>query len=169
MQRSSRALRDLNAAEACVTIRRTVEDTFGFYRDFTNLPRFLGDVMNVEETGPGVSRWTIQGPLGIPIKWTIRVLEERANELIRYETVASTGLSTCWEVSFRPGPEAGQTEVREVIKTPFGRLGRVGLALMGRPPAGEVQSNLQRLKELLEDGVVTHTEHAVAGKFARDQ
>ncbi|WP_242624438.1 SRPBCC family protein [Micromonospora kangleipakensis] len=168
MQRSSRPPRDLNAVEACITIQCTVEDTFRFYRDFTNLPRFLGDVMIVEEIGPGTSRWTIQGPMGIRVKWTIRLTEERANELIRYETVAPTGLRTYWEVHFRPGSEAGQTEVREVMKTPFGRLGRVGLALIGKPPAGEVQSNLQRLKDLMEDGMVTHTRHAVAGKFARN-
>ncbi|MEV4823740.1 SRPBCC family protein [Micromonospora sp. NPDC049274] len=153
------------AVEAHTTINRTVEDTFGFYRDFTNMPRFLGDVMTVEETGPGTSRWTIQGPVGIHVKWTIRVVEERANELIRYETVALTGLSTRWEVSFRPGPVAGQTEVREVMETPFGRLGRAGLALIGKSPSGEVRSNLQRLKELLEEGRVTHRGHSVAGKF----
>ncbi|WP_410822363.1 hypothetical protein [Micromonospora sp. 050-3] len=95
----------------------------------------------------------------------MRLTEERANELIRYETVSPSGLSTCWEVSFRPAPEAGQTEVREVMKAPLGSLGRVGLTLIGKPPAAEVRSNLRRLKELLGDGRVRHLEHAVAGKF----
>jgi uncharacterized membrane protein len=67
-----------------VTISRPVEDVFAFYRDFTNLPKFLGDVMAIEPTGPGTTRWTIQGPLGIKAHWTMRVTEERANELIRY-------------------------------------------------------------------------------------
>ncbi|MEU7586006.1 SRPBCC family protein [Micromonospora sp. NPDC049230] len=165
MRSSTRPPRGPDAVEASVTIDRTVGDTFRFYRDFTNLPRFLGDVMSVEETGPDISRWRIQGPLGIPVRWTVRLTEEHANELIRYETVAPTGLSTCWEVFFRPGPGTGQTEVREVMRTPFGRVGRAGLALIGKPPAAEVRSNLQRLKELLEEGKVTHREHAVAGKF----
>ncbi|MET7668437.1 SRPBCC family protein [Micromonospora luteifusca] len=165
MHGSRRLLRRLDAVDACITINRTVADTFRFYRDFTNMPRFLGDVMAVEQIGPETSRWTIQGPLGMHIRWTVRLTEERANELIRYETVAATGLSTCWEVYFRPGPEAGQTEVREVMTTPFGRLGRAGLALIGKPPADEVRSNLHRLKELLEEGKVTHDRHAVAGKF----
>ena len=70
MQRSSRPSRNLDAVEACITIRCAVEDVFRFYRDFTNLPRFLGDVMTVEEIGPGSSRWTIQGPLGVRVKLT---------------------------------------------------------------------------------------------------
>jgi uncharacterized membrane protein len=44
--------------------------------------------MDIEQIGPATSRWTIQGPLGIRAHWTIRVTEERTNELIRYETVA---------------------------------------------------------------------------------
>jgi uncharacterized membrane protein len=56
--------------EASVTISRPVEDVFAFYRDFTNLPKFLGDVMAIEPTGPGTTRWTIQGPLGIKAHWT---------------------------------------------------------------------------------------------------
>src|SRR4051812_32940216 len=104
MPGSSRLTHGLDAADARITIDRAVEDTFRFYRDFTNMPRFLGDVMSVDEIGPDTSRWVIQGPLGVHLTWTVRLAEERANELIRYETVSPTGLSTCWEVSFRPGP-----------------------------------------------------------------
>jgi len=52
-----------DATEAVVAIRRPVEDVFRFYRDFRNLPRFLGDVMAIDQTGPAAYRWTVQGPL----------------------------------------------------------------------------------------------------------
>ncbi|MEU0157130.1 hypothetical protein [Micromonospora fulviviridis] len=54
-----------------------------------------------------------------------------------------------------------------MLKTPFGRLGHIALTLAGKPPAAEVAANLRRLKQLLEKGEVTDTEHAVAGKFGR--
>lgn len=41
-----------NRIEVTVTIRRPVEQVFGFYRDFKNLLTFLGDVMAIEPTGP---------------------------------------------------------------------------------------------------------------------
>lgn len=148
-----------------MTIRRPVEEVFRFYRDFSNLPRFLGDVMAIDPVGPATWRWTIQGPLGIRVKWTVKVTEERANELIRYETVSLPALKTSWEIHFAPGPEAGEAEVREVMKTPLGTLGRAALALIGKFPAEEERSNLQRLKELMETGRVSDTSHAVAGKF----
>jgi uncharacterized membrane protein len=165
MQRTSLAPLGENTIEASVTIRRAVAEVFGFYRDFANLPSFLGDVRAIEQIGPATSRWTIQGPLGIRVNWTIKVTEERTNELIRYETVTSPGLRTHWEIYFAPGPEAGETEVREVMKAPLGRLGRAALALIGKFPAEEVTANLHRLKQVMETGKVTDTSYSVRGKF----
>ncbi len=167
MERTSLLPRDENTIEASVIIQRPVEKVFGFYRDFKNLPSFLGDVMAIEQIGPATSRWTIQGPLRIRAHWTIRVTEERTNALIRYETATSPGLKTYWEIHFSPGSEAGETEVREVMKAPLGRLGRAALALIEKFPAEEVTSNLHRLKEVMETGKVTDTSYSVAGKFAQ--
>jgi uncharacterized membrane protein len=155
-----------NAAEESVTIKRAVAEVFQFYRDFSNLPRFLGDVIAVEQIGPATSRWTIQGPLGVRTTWTVRVTDQRTNEMIRYQTVGPPGLRTYWEIKFAPGAADGETEVRETMKTPLGRLGRAALAVLGKSPAAEVSSNLHRLKEILETGRVSDTSHSVAGKFS---
>src|SRR5262245_47092678 len=165
MPRTSMSPHDNNTIDASITIRRPVEDVFTFYRDFRNLPRFLGDVMAIEPIDRSNSRWTIQGPLGIRAHWNVRVTEERANRLIRYETVGSPGRRTYWEIHFTPGSQLGETEVREVMKAPLGRLGRAALALIGKFPAEEVSANLHRLKQVLETGRVTDTSYSVAGKF----
>ncbi len=167
MQSTSLPPWDENTIEASVTIKRPIEEVFSFYRDFRNLPAFLGDVMAIEPIGPATSRWTIQGPMGIRVNWTVKVTEERRNELIRYEMVTLPLLRTYWEIHFARGPEAGQTEVRQVMKVPLARLGRAALALIGKFPAEEVSSNLHRLKEVMETGRVTDTSYSVAGKFAQ--
>jgi uncharacterized membrane protein len=159
--------RDQNTIEASVTIKRAVGEVFRFYRDFKNLPRFLGDVIAVEQIGPATSRWTIQGPLGIRTTWTIEVTDQCLNRLIRYQTVASPGLRTYWEIHFAPGALDGETEVREVMKAPLGRLGRAAFALIGKSPAAEVPSNLHRLKEILETGRVTDMSNSIA-RLKRD-
>lgn len=166
MQRTAFLQRDETTVEASITIHRAVEEVFSFYRDFTNLPRFLGDVMAIEPIGSMTSRWTIHGPLGIPVMWMIRVTRVRTNEVICYETVAVPGLRTYWEIHFAHGAATGETVVHELMKAPLGRLGRAALALMGRFPAEEVAANLHRLQQLMETGRVTDTSYAVAGKFA---
>jgi uncharacterized membrane protein len=165
MQNSSISGSNQNSIEAAVTIMRSVDEVFAFYRDFGNLPGFLGDVMAIEPTGPTTSRWTIEGPFGIHTHWTIEVIEERKNELIRYETVASPRTRTSWEIYFKPGPNKAETEIREVMKAPLGKLGLAALALIGKFPASEVAANLHRLKELMETGRVTDTSYSVPGKF----
>jgi len=169
MQKSSFPPQDDNTIESSVIIQRPVERVFGFFRDFRNLPSFLGDVMAIEPLGLTTSRWTIQGPLGIRAHWKVRVTEERPNELIRYQTVSSPALRTYWEVHFAPKSGTGETEVREVMKAPLGRLGRAALALIGKFPAEEQTSNLRRLKQVMETGRVTDTSYSVPGKFTRGQ
>jgi uncharacterized membrane protein len=166
MPTTSTAPHDENAIEASVTIKCSVEKVYAFHRDFTNLPRFLGDVMAVEQIDPATSRWTIQGPFGFKATRTTKVTEERPNATLRYETVTVPALRTSWEVHFSPGSRPGETEVREVMKLPLGRLGRMALAAIGKYPMEEVTSNLHRLKELLETGKVTNTSYAVPIKFA---
>ncbi|MFD0783633.1 SRPBCC family protein [Micromonospora azadirachtae] len=153
-----------HAAEGSVTIERSVADVYDFYRDFENLPRFLGDVTAIERVDPATFRWTIVGPLGIELKSAIRLTEERTGELIRYETTGPPGLRARWTVRFAEAGPA-RTEVREVLETPLGRFGHAALVLIGKPPAAEVAANLHRLKQLLETGEVTDTDHAVRGKF----
>ena len=153
---------DSHTIESTVTILRPVEEVFRFYRDFRNLPSFLGDVISVEPVDSVTSRWTIQGPLGTRVHWTITVTEERPNELIRYRTAGWQG---SWEIHFAPGLETASTEVREVLRSSLGRLGRAALALIGKFPDKEVAANLHRLKQILETGHVTDTSYAVPGKF----
>jgi uncharacterized membrane protein len=166
MARTGCASWDRSTFQASVTIQRPVEWVFGFYRDFRNLPSILGDVMKIEQIGLGLTRWTIQGFLGIRAHWTIRVTEEYPNELIRYETISSPQMTTRWDIYFARGSELDETNVREVMRTPLGRVGRVALAVIGKFPAEEMSSNLHRLKQILETGRVTDTSYAAAGKFA---
>jgi hypothetical protein len=72
-QRTAFLQRDDTTVDASITIHRAGAEVYCFYRDFTNLPRFLGDVMVTEPLGPRCWLWTIQGPLGIRVKWPIRV------------------------------------------------------------------------------------------------
>ena len=165
MQADVTSAQDRNLIEATVTIKRPVNEVFGFYRDFKNLPSFLGDVIAIEPTGPATSRWTIEGPFGIHAHWTVEVTEVREDNLIRYETITSPTTRTYWEIYFASGHESGETQVREVMKAPGGRLVRDALALIGKYPAQEVSANLHRFKQVMETGRVTDTTYAVPGKF----
>jgi len=147
-----------------VSIKRPLGTVFDFYRDFRNLPRFLGDVLAIEPKSDNRTLWTIQGPLGVKVHWTAVMTEIAENLHIFYET-SSDVLKTRWRVYFYPGQTPEHTIVREVMLEPGGKVTEFGLALIGKRPAAEVHSNLNRLKQLLEMGRVTDTSNAAAGKF----
>src|ERR1700738_3767296 len=154
-------------ASASVTMARPVHDVFEFYRNLENLPSFLGDVMSVEKIGPSLYRWVVSGPFGVEVQWKVRVTELREDSLIRYQTVSR--LSASWTVIFSTMPGQASTRVEERMTIPFGAVGKALLGLVGKPPALEIASNLNRLKQLLEKGSITDLSHSVPGKFVRHQ
>ena len=80
MQKASSLPPNKNEIEASVTLHRLVDVVFGFYRDFTNRPDFLGDVEAIEQIGSATYRWTLLGPIGVRANWTVQVTELRTNE-----------------------------------------------------------------------------------------
>jgi uncharacterized membrane protein len=150
-------------ASASITITRSVPEVFGFYANLENLPLFLGDVLSVEKIGASLYRWKIAGPFGVKIHWKVRVTELCENRLIRYQTVSR--LQSVWTVVFLAIPGQDTTFIEERMTLPFGAAGKTLLGLVGKPPAAEMASNLHRLKQLLENGLITDRSHAVPGKF----
>lgn len=148
-----------------VLIHRPIADVWNFYSDFRNLPKFLGDVTNIEIQDATTSRWTIEVPFGIHIHWETKITASEPQKLIRYELAGSKPSSAVWEVYFASAKDPKDTTVREVLIAPMNRLESLAMSLIGKYPAQEVQANLQRLKEVLETGKVTTTAYAVEGKF----
>jgi uncharacterized membrane protein len=134
-----------------VMIRRPLQEVYRFYRDFANLPAFLGDVVAVQQVADTTYRWVVAGPFGTRIPLTVTITEERVDRLIHYQT---KGPMPCgrWELSFTPESDAGGTRVREQLVIPLGVVGRAVLALIGKFPAREVEANLTMLKQVLEAG-----------------
>jgi uncharacterized membrane protein len=135
-----------------VVIRRPVRAVFGFYRDLTNLPRFLGDVVAVEAVGETTYRWTVAGPFGTRVPMTVCITEQRDDELIRYQTCGPAPLRGRWELAFAADTGTGGTRVRERLVVPLGAVGLGLLAVIGKFPGREVTADLARLQRLLEAG-----------------
>ena len=83
-----------------VVIDRPVHVVYGFYRDFTNLPLVLGDVVAVEQVAGMTYRWIVAGPLGTRVPMTVTITEQRVNQLIRYQTGGPRPLRTPAESAY---------------------------------------------------------------------
>src|SRR5256714_11644454 len=55
--------------EKSVTINRTPEELYQFWRNFENLPRFMNHLESVRVMGEGRSHWVAKAPAGTSVGW----------------------------------------------------------------------------------------------------
>ena len=73
--------------ERGVTIQRPTEELYRFWRDFEHLPPVLPHLMSVTAGPDGRSHWVTSGPAGRSVAWDAEIVEERPNELIRWQSL----------------------------------------------------------------------------------
>ena len=145
--------------ERSITIRRSPEEIYQFWRDLQNLPRFMKNLQKVEPLGGRRSHWVAIGPGGRTIEWDAEIINEHPNEMIAWESLPGAELENAGSVRFHPALEGRGTEVR--ISMQFnptrGLLGMLAMKLLGESPETQVEDDLLRLKQLLETGKIAST------------
>jgi uncharacterized membrane protein len=144
-----------------ITINRSPEELYGFWRDIENLPRFMAHLESVRELDQRRSYWKVRAPLGTTVEWTAEIVEDRPNELISWRSVEGAQVPNSGRVRFIPAPGGRGTEVHLEITydPPTGVVGASIAKLFGQEPGQQVASDLRRLKQVLETG-----EAMVAGR-----
>lgn len=151
-----------------ITINRSPDEVYRFWRDFENLPRFMAHLESVQSVN-GRSHWQAKGPLGTTIDWDADVVEDRPNELITWRSAAGADVDNQGSVRFRPGPGGRGTEVvvELTYQPPAGSIGAAAAKLLGEEPAQQIAGDLRRLKQVLETGDVMHSDASIhRGKHA---
>src|SRR5262245_10233273 len=70
----------------CVTINRSAEDLFRFWRRLENLPFFARHLISVKETSPIESHWVAKSPAGTTAEWDAVIVKEIPNEYLAWES-----------------------------------------------------------------------------------
>lgn len=145
-----------------ITVNRSPDEVYRFWRDFENLPRFMAHLKAVQSVN-GRSHWQAKGPLGTTIEWDADVVEDRPNELITWRSAAGASVSNQGSVRFRPAPGGRGTEVvvELTYEPPAGSLGVAAARLLGEEPAQQIGGDLRRLKQVLETGEVMHSDASI--------
>jgi len=139
-----------------VTINRPREEVYAFWRDFSNLPRFMTNIERVEVAGD-ISTWVIAAPAGRRVEVRSRLVADRPNEEIAWRSIEGSDIDTEGKVMFRDAPAGRGTIVEAVIAyvPPAGELGRLIARAFRREPGIQGRHELKRLKMLLETGEIS--------------
>jgi uncharacterized membrane protein len=141
--------------EKAVTINRSPEELYRFWRNLENLPRFMHYIRAIKAQG-NRSHWVVQAPMGSKVEWDAEIINERPNELIAWKSVPGSEVDNTGSVHFHPAPSGAGTEVKVTLKydPPAGQIGATFAKLLGDDPEKQIQEALRELKQMMEAGEV---------------
>lgn len=141
-----------------VTIARPRAELFAFWRDFSNLPRFMANLEKVEPSGeePGRHTWHIRAPGGRVYPVETRIAREVDGELIAWRSTGDGAIETEGRVTFEDAPGDRGTRVSLILayKPKAGALGEAVATLARRSPELQARHDLKRFKMLMETGEI---------------
>jgi uncharacterized membrane protein len=148
-----------------VTIDRPAEEIYQFWRDFQNLARFMEHVESIDTSDHHHSHWRVKGPAGTEIEWDAEILEDEPNRRIAWRTTAHADIEHTGSVEFSPATGQRGTTVKVVMEyhAPGGTVGASLAKLLGSEPGQQVQSDLRRLKQVMETGEVLQSDGSLRG------
>jgi len=152
--------------EASVTVERTPEELYAFWRKLPNLPRFMHHLESVDEEVDGTSRWVGRSPLGFPVEWRAEIVEDRAGQLLSWRSLPGSQVATAGSVLFTAATGGRGTAVRVTLhlSAPGAGLGRAVSRALSPLTEHQVREDLRRFKQLMEAGEIPRTDAQPAGK-----
>jgi uncharacterized membrane protein len=151
-----------------VTVNKSPEVVYGYWRNLENLPQFMEHVQSVTADGDR-SHWVAKAPL--EVEWDAEIIDERENEMIAWRSLSSSQLDNAGTVRFRPAPDGYGTEVSVSLHySPIG--GPVGGAvakLLKQVTSQQIREDMRRFKEVLEAGETATVEGQPSGRTSNDR
>jgi uncharacterized membrane protein len=149
-----------------IAIDRPAAELYSFWRAFENLPRFMRHLESVTVDSPSRSHWVACGPAGKSVEWDAEITADEPDHRIAWESLPGSDVENSGAVRFdsAPGGRGTFVHVEMEYRPPGGIVGALVAKLFGEEPSQQVQSDLYRLKQLLETGQVSTTEGQSAGR-----
>ncbi len=162
----SSELHEAEKSRHSVTIKKTPEEVFAFWRDFRNMPFFMKDITEVKVLSPKLSHWTVTLKKGPSVHWDAEIISERPGQMISWKSVGDSEVKQAGSVWFIKAPGNLGTIVRLAMNytIPGRKLVEAATKLMGEDPDSLIIINLRRLKAYLETGEIPTTEGQPSGR-----
>jgi len=143
-----------------ITIRRQPDELYDFWRDFSNLSRFMENSERIVVIDERTSHWVVKAPAGKTVEWDAVITEDEPGKRIAWETARGSDISNAGFVEFKPAPgdRGGEIHAHIVYDSPAGALGEFIAKLFQKEPGVQAHRDLRRLKMLIETGEIADTD-----------
>jgi uncharacterized membrane protein len=144
---------DINSLEAkkTVTIQKSPEDLYRFWRNLENLPRFMNHLESVQVLDDKRSHWVAKAPLDQTVEWDAEIIDEKENQSIVWKSLEGAQVDNLGSVTFTDANGSG-TKVKVTMKytPPAGMVGAATATLFGKNAQQQLDEDLERFKQVIE-------------------
>lgn len=149
-----------------MTINRSADDLYRFWRNFENLPTVMRHLESVTVPDDQRSHWVVKGPGGKRLEWDAEIVNDKAGQLIAWQSCEGSDVDHWGVVRFVPAPGGRGTQVTvELEYEPIGGAFGVTVAkLFGEEPGQQIGEDLRRFKQYMETGEIPTTEGQPRGR-----
>lgn len=147
-----------------VTINRPRAELYAYWRDLTNLPTFMDNIVSVAMLDDRRSHWVVKAPAGKTVEWDAVITEEIEGSVLAWTSAEGADVPNSGRIDFRDAQGGRGTIVTATIAydPPAGVVGRLVAKLFQREPAIQARRDLRRFKQLMETGEIATASRTAA-------
>ncbi|HUS32085.1 MAG TPA: SRPBCC family protein [Kofleriaceae bacterium] len=141
-----------NPVRRAITIGRSREDVYSFYRKLELLPKFMNWIESVEELGNGMTHWKVKTPAGT-IEYDAEITEDVPGRRISWRTLPNATIPNRGVVEFldAPGDRGCEVVLEMQVAAPLGKT----------IASQEAMGDLRRLKQIMELGEIVKSDASI--------
>jgi uncharacterized membrane protein len=149
-----------------MTISRSPEELYRFWRNFENLPKFMSHLESVKIVDDKRSHWVARAPAGRTVEWDAEITVDRENDMIGWRSLEGAQVDNAGYVRFERAQAGRGTVVRVALQynPPAGKVGGAIAKLFGEEPELQIQEDLHRFKQVMETGEIATTHGQPSGR-----
>jgi uncharacterized membrane protein len=139
-------------ARNSITIMKSPELLYSFWRKLENLPRVMQHLESVQETDGTHSHWVSKALLGTSVAWDAEITEDKPNERIAWRSLEGSQIPNEGFVEFISADEGQGTvvHVNLTYQPPGGQLGAAVARLFGEEPNRQIEEDMWRFQQIME-------------------
>ncbi|HEX4773647.1 MAG TPA: YgaP-like transmembrane domain [Bryobacteraceae bacterium] len=154
-----------------ITIGRSKEELYQFWRNETNLAHIMAHFADVTPRTNGSTHWRVRGPLKQMFEWDSQLTTDEPGSRIAWESLPGTELPNRGEVIFKDaaGGRGSEVFLRMQFEPPLGAAGASIVKALGKVPRLIAGAALRRFKSLVETGELPTLAHNPSGRGTSDR
>jgi uncharacterized membrane protein len=135
-----------------IAIQRPPMICYRFWRDLSNLPRFLNHIESIAVIDQRRSRWSVSGPGDSYAEWDAEIIADEPGRLISWRSLQGAQIDNAGSVHYVPKSGGAATDVKVALtyNPPAGVIGEAFAKLFGAEPSIQLADDLALLKRILE-------------------